>query len=126
GVRQVATPWPYCAPTTKAPFLYLGMTTTQEAPARMELGMPLSGVAMICSITSAEELSRSLSVPMSAAWAGRKPASRREPQSVARTFFIEMPFQVGGRVRPSCRYRLPVFSLVNFSRAFRFVLIDGF
>src|ERR1017187_8669744 len=90
GVRQVETPWPYWAPTTKAPFLYAGMTVTQDAPARMPRGTPLSGVAMISFITAWAAVRRSSSFDLSASWAklGSAMVRRAMPHKIAESRFI--------------------------------------
>src|ERR1039458_4118453 len=95
GVRQVETPWPYCAPTTKAPLLYAGMMVTQDAPARMPRGTPLSGVAMISFITASAAVRRSSSFDLSASWAklGSEVVRSTMPHKTAVSRFIGQAFR---------------------------------
>ena len=46
-VRQVTTPWPYCAPKTNAPLIMPGTTATQVACWRMFIGIVRSWALMI-------------------------------------------------------------------------------
>src|ERR1700761_2734973 len=68
------------------------MTTTQDAPARIDCGMPLSGVAMISPRTSEALCRRSLSFAISAACALNVTAESAKPHRTAENFFIWIAF----------------------------------
>src|SRR5579864_1800778 len=87
GVRQLATPRPYCAPNTKPPFNMEGTTATQSADPMTSSGMPVSGAAWISSRTVAAAFTR-LAAGLSSSSEAKQLPARASSRNKFDSFFI--------------------------------------
>src|ERR1700757_176017 len=89
GVRQLARPRPYFAPTTKPPFNMEGTTATHSARLRISCGIPESGADSISLRTSAAACTRSIAFDSLVCSSAAKENEQRDTTRVSsKSFFI--------------------------------------